>query len=124
VYVRQSTLDQVRHHHENRRRQYDLADHARRLGWTQVVVIEDDLGKSGATAAGRVGFQRLVSEVSLGHAGAVFGLDVSRLARNNRDWYHLLDLAGLMSTLIIEHLRPPASQQPLAARPQGHNERG
>jgi DNA invertase Pin-like site-specific DNA recombinase len=102
VYVRQSMLDQVRHHHESRRRQYDLADHARRLGWTQVVVIDDDLGKSGATAAGRVGFQRLVSEVSLGHAGAVFGLDVSRLARNNRDWYHLLDLAGLMSTLIID----------------------
>jgi hypothetical protein len=53
VYVRQSTLDQVRHHHESRRRQYDLADHARRLGWTQLVVIDDDLGKSGATAAGR-----------------------------------------------------------------------
>jgi len=102
VYVRQSTLDQVRHHQESRRRQYDLADHARRLGWTRVVVIDDDLGKSGATAAGRAGFQRLVAEVSLGRAGAVFGLEVSRLARNNRDWYQLLDLCGLMGTLIVD----------------------
>jgi hypothetical protein len=65
-------------------------------------VIDDDLGKSGATAAGRPGFQRLVAEVSLGHAGAVVGLDVSRLARNNRDWYQLLDLCGLANTLIID----------------------
>src|SRR5581483_10683533 len=96
VYIRQSTLDQVRHHPESRRRQYALADQARGLGWTQVVVIDDDLGKSGARAAGRPGFQRLVAEVSLGRAGAVFGLEVSRLARNNRDWYQLLDLGGLM----------------------------
>lgn len=102
VYVRQSTLDQVRHHHESRRRQYDLAGHARHLGWTHVVVIDDDLGKSGATAVGRAGFQRLVAEVSLGHVGAVFGLEVSRLARNNRDWYQLLDLCGLMGTLIVD----------------------
>jgi excisionase family DNA binding protein len=102
VYVRQSTLDQVRHHHESRRRQYDLAGHARGLGWSQVVVIDEDLGKSGATAVGRAGFQRLVAEVSLGHVGAVFGLEVSRLARNNRDWYQLLDLCGLMGTLIVD----------------------
>jgi excisionase family DNA binding protein len=102
VYIRQSSLTQVRHHHESRRRQYDLQDHARHLGWSQVIVIDDDLGKSGATAAGRPGFQRLVAEVSLGHAGAVVGLDVSRLARNNRDWYQLLDLCGLTNTLIID----------------------
>lgn len=102
VYVRQSTFDQVRHHHESRRRQYDLEGHARSLGWSQVVVIDEDQGKSGATAVGRSGFQRLVAEVSLGHAGAVFGLDVSRLARNNRDWYQLLDLCGLMNTLIVD----------------------
>src|SRR5437867_5933471 len=94
VYVRQSTFDQVRHHHESRRRQYDLQGHARTLGWNQVVVIDEDLGKSGATAVGRTGFQRLVAEVSLGHVGAVFGLEVSRLARNNRDWYQLLDLSA------------------------------
>jgi DNA invertase Pin-like site-specific DNA recombinase len=102
VYVRQSTLDQVRHHHESRRRQYDLEGHARTLGWTHVLVIDEDLGKSGATAVGRTGFQRLVAEVSLGRAGAVFGLEVSRLARNNRDWYQLLDLCGLMNTLIVD----------------------
>ncbi len=102
VYVRQSTLDQVRHHHESRHRQYAMAEHARALGWTQVVVIDDDLGKSGASAAGRLGFQRLVTEVSLGRAGAVFGLEVSRLARNNRDWYQLLDLCALMDTLIVD----------------------
>ena len=102
VYVRQSTLGQVRDHHESRRRQYELADHARRLGWSDVVVIDEDLGKSGATAVGRPGFQRLVADVSLGRAGAVLGLEVSRLARNNRDWYQLLDLCALMATLIID----------------------
>ena len=102
IYVRQSTLGQVRHHHESRRRQYGLADHARGLGWHDVVVIDDDLGKSGASASGRVGFQRLVATVGLGQAGGVFGLEVSRLARNNRDWYQLLDLCGLMNTLIID----------------------
>jgi DNA invertase Pin-like site-specific DNA recombinase len=102
IYVRQSTLDQVRHHHESRRRQYDLQGDARTLGWTEVILIDEDLGKSGATAAGRAGFQRLVTAVSLGQAGAVFGLDVSRLARNNRDWYQLLDLCGLMNTLIVD----------------------
>jgi len=102
VYVRQSTMDQVRHHQESRRRQYELAAHARALGWQDVVVIDDDLGKSGATAAGRVGFQRLVAEVSLGRAGAVFSLEVSRLARNNRDWHQLLELCGLTDTVIVD----------------------
>jgi DNA invertase Pin-like site-specific DNA recombinase len=102
VYIRQSTWDQVRHHHESRHRQYDLEGHARHFGWAQVIVIDEDLGKSGATTAGRTGFQRLVAEVSLGHAGAVFGLEVSRLARNNRDWYQLLDLCGLTNTLIVD----------------------
>jgi DNA invertase Pin-like site-specific DNA recombinase len=102
VYVRQSTLGQVRHHHESRRRQYELADKAREMGWSEVVVIDDDLGKSGASSAGRIGFQRLVTEVSLGRAGSVFSLEVSRLARNNRDWYQLLDLCALVDTLIID----------------------
>jgi DNA invertase Pin-like site-specific DNA recombinase len=102
VYVRQSTLGQVRHHHESQRLQYGLADHARALGWREVVVIDEDLGKSGASAAGRVGFQRLVATVGLGQAGAIFGSEVSRLARNNRDWYQLLDLCGLLNTLIID----------------------
>jgi excisionase family DNA binding protein len=102
VYVRQSTVDQVRHHHESRRRQYDLAAEARALGWQEVVVIDEDLGKSAATTAGRTGFQRLVVDVSLGRAGAVFSLEVSRLARNNRDWHQLLELCGLTDTVIVD----------------------
>jgi Resolvase, N terminal domain len=102
VYVRQSTVDQVRHHPESRRRQYDLAAGARALGWQEVVVIDEDLGKSGATTAGRTGFQRLVADVSLGRAGAVFSLEVSRLARNNRDWHQLLELCGLTDTVIVD----------------------
>ena len=102
VYVRQSTLDQVRHHHESRRRQYQLAERARDLGWKEVEVIDEDLGKSGASSARRTGFQRLVAEVGLGRVGAVLSIEVSRLARNNGDWYHLLDLCGLMDTIIID----------------------
>jgi DNA invertase Pin-like site-specific DNA recombinase len=102
VYVRQSTLDQVRHHHESRHRQYQLAERARGLGWKEVIVVDEDLGKSGASSAKRTGFQRLVAEVGLGRVGAVLSIEVSRLARNNRDWYHLLDLCGLMDTIIID----------------------
>lgn len=102
VYVRQSTLEQVRHHRESQRRQYGLADQARALGWREVIVIDEDLGKSGASAAGRGGFQRLVATVGLGEAGAIFSTEVSRLARNNRDWYQLLDLCGLLNTLIVD----------------------
>jgi DNA invertase Pin-like site-specific DNA recombinase len=102
VYVRQSTLDQVRHNHESRRRQYELAERARALGWNEVEVIDEDLGKSAAGSTERAGFQRLVAAVGLGQVGAVFSIEVSRLARNNRDWYHLLDLCGLMDTLIVD----------------------
>lgn len=71
IAIRQSTLGQVRYHQESRRRQYDLAERTRTLGWTQVIVIDDDLGRLGASSANRPGFQRLVAEVSLGRAGAV-----------------------------------------------------
>jgi DNA invertase Pin-like site-specific DNA recombinase len=102
VYVRQSSRDQVRHHLESQRRQYGLRDRAHELGWHEVEVIDDDLGKSGSTIDGRVGFQRLVAIVGLGQAGAVFSTEVSRFARNNRDWYQLLDLCGFMNTLIVD----------------------
>jgi DNA invertase Pin-like site-specific DNA recombinase len=102
VYVRQSTMDQVRHNHESRRRQYELADRGRALGWKEVVVIDDDLGKSGASSVEREGFQRLVAAVGLGQVGGVISIEVSRFARNNRDWYQLLDLCGLMDTLIVD----------------------
>ena len=104
VYVRQSTAMQVREHTESLERQYELAERAVAFGWleTQVVVIDADLGRSGAEATAREGFQRLVADVGLGHVGIVFGIEVSRLARNNADWYQLLDLCALTDTLIAD----------------------
>ena len=103
VYVRQSTLRQVMENRESTRRQYDLRRRARSLGWApeQICVIDSDLGLSGADSD-RKGFQRLVSEVSLGRAGIVLGLEVSRLARNNADWHRLLELCAQSDTLILD----------------------
>ena len=104
VYVRQSTLLQVQVHTESLARQYDLRQRAAGLGWPahQVVVIDEDLGRSGATAAGRSGFSELVADVGLGKAGIILALEVSRLARSNADWYQLLDLCALTDTLIAD----------------------
>jgi DNA invertase Pin-like site-specific DNA recombinase len=104
VYVRQSSLAQVQHHRESTQRQYDLRKRAVSLGWTpaQVETVDDDQGQSGASAEGRSGFQRLVSEVALGRVGAVLGLEVSRLARSCADWYRLLEVAALAGTLIVD----------------------
>ncbi len=104
VYVRQSTLRQVQQHGESTRLQYALADRARQLGWHagQVVVIDDDLGRSAASALDRPGFQRLVAEVGLGHVGLVLGIEVSRLARSCRDWHQLLEICALFDTLIAD----------------------
>ena len=104
VYVRQSTLLQVQVHTESLARQYDLRQRAVGLGWPahQVVVIDEDLGRSGATAAGRSGFSELVADVGLGKAGIILALEVSRLARSNADWYQLLDLCALTDTLIAD----------------------
>jgi len=103
VYVRQSTLNQVRHHKESQRRQYDLAQHARELGFPHVEVIDDDLGVSGTGQRERPGFARLLAAVCEGKVGAVLALEASRLARNNRDWHHLIDLCALTATLVIDH---------------------
>ena len=104
VYVRQSTLAQVDRNRESTARQYDLADRAAGLGWPRsaVRVIDDDLGVSGASAAGRSGFAELTTQVALGQVGIVLALEVSRLARSNADWYRLLDLAGVTDTLIAD----------------------
>jgi DNA invertase Pin-like site-specific DNA recombinase len=103
LYVRQSTLRQVAENQESTRRQYALRERATALGWTaeQIVVIDCDLGLSGATAE-REGFQRLVAEVGMGHAGIVLGLEVSRLARNSTDWHRLLEICALTETLILD----------------------
>jgi DNA invertase Pin-like site-specific DNA recombinase len=102
VYVRQSTPGQVEHNRESTARQYALAERACQLGWPkeQVVIIDEDLGLSGSSTDKRSGFARLTSEVALAHVGIVLGLEVSRLARNNADWYRLLELCGVTDTLI------------------------
>jgi DNA invertase Pin-like site-specific DNA recombinase len=102
VYVRQSTLHQVRNHLESRRRQYDLQNRAKELGFRQVEVIDEDLGVSGTGAKERPGFGRLLAAVCNSQAGAVLALEASRLARNNRDWHHLIDLCVLTDTLVID----------------------
>jgi DNA invertase Pin-like site-specific DNA recombinase len=102
VYIRQSSPGQVEHNRESTARQYALADRACQLGWAreQVVLIDEDLGLSGSGTDKRSGFARLTSEVALAHVGIVLGLEVSRLARNNADWYRLLELCGITDTLI------------------------
>ena len=102
VYVRQSTLHQVQHHRESRQLQYALANRARELGFAKTVVIDEDQGKSGGSLQDRPGFGQLLAAVCRGDVGAVFALDASRLARNNRDWYHLIDLCALTETLLID----------------------
>ena len=104
LYIRQSTSRQVLEHQESTQRQYGLRQQALRLGWSeeQIIVIDTDLGQSGASAADRVGFQRLVAEVSLGRAGLVLGLEVSRLARNCSDWHRLLEICAVTGTLILD----------------------
>nr|WP_307968505.1 recombinase family protein [Sinorhizobium medicae] len=150
LYVRQSSLRQVFENTESTKRQYALRDRAVALGWPieRVHVIDNDLGLSGAQSQDRDGFQRLVSEVAMGHAGIVLGLEVSRLARNNADWHRLLELAAMSRTLIMDEdgvydaasfndrmllgLKGTMSEAELrrvvqrsyAARPEGHDERG
>jgi DNA invertase Pin-like site-specific DNA recombinase len=104
IYVRQSTLAQVRHHHESTERQYALRDQALAMGWPQrsIRVLDRDLGVSGAQIAGREDFKTLVADVSMGQVGAVFALEVSRLARSNLDWHRLLELCAPTHTLVID----------------------
>jgi DNA invertase Pin-like site-specific DNA recombinase len=102
VYIRQSTMGQVAEHTESQRRQYALADSARTYGFASVTVIDDDLGRSGSGLVERPGFQKLVASVCSGSAGAVFCIEASRLARNGRDWHHLIDLCALVGTLVID----------------------
>jgi len=104
VYVRQSTLQQVLENQESTRLQYALVDRATALGWPRerVLVIDEDLGKSGADSKNRSGFQRLVAEVSMNHVGLVLGIEMSRLARSCKDWHQLLEVCALFNTLIAD----------------------
>jgi len=101
VYVRQSTADQVINNVESRRRQYGLVERARQLGWTDVSVIDDDLGRSGSGVS-RPGFEKLLAAICEGRVGVVVSIEASRLARNGRDWHTLLEFCGLVGTLIAD----------------------
>jgi len=104
LYIRQSTPRQVIENTESTKRQYALRQRAVALGWPEdrIIVIDNDLGQSGASTADREGFQRLVTEVGLGRAGIVLGLEVSRLARNSADWHRLLEICALADALILD----------------------
>jgi excisionase family DNA binding protein len=102
VYVRQSSLGQVIQNQESRRRQYGLTERARELGFSDVSVIDDDLGRSGSGLTERPGFQRLVAEVCGGEVGAIFCIEASRLARNGRDWHHLIELCGMTNAVVVD----------------------
>jgi len=102
VYVRQSSPGQLIHNQESKIRQYALVDRAHDLGFKDAVVIDDDLGRSGSGAVERPGFQRLVGEVCTGEVGAIFCIEASRLARNGRDWHHLIELCGMVGAVVID----------------------
>jgi len=102
VYLRQSSPEQVFQNQESQRRQYRLADQARELGFRDVLVIDDDLGRTGSGLVERPGFQRLVAEVCSSEVGAVFCIEASRLARNGRDWHHLIWLCGLAGAVLVD----------------------
>jgi DNA invertase Pin-like site-specific DNA recombinase len=104
VYVRQSTPRQVLDHQESRERQYALADQAVTLGWPKerVLIIDEDQGRSGKTAENRLGFHRLLAEVTMDHVGLILGLEMSRLARSSKDWHHLLELSAVFGSLLAD----------------------
>jgi DNA invertase Pin-like site-specific DNA recombinase len=104
VYIRQSSLQQVQQHSESTKLQYALTDKVQLMGWSkqQLLIIDEDLGLSGASAHGRPGFQKLVTEVTLDHVGIIVGIEISRLARSCKDWYQLLEVCALFRTLIAD----------------------
>src|ERR1700737_3543943 len=104
VYIRQSTPQQVLEHRESADRQYSLVHRATLLGWSpdRVEVVDGDQGRGGQRAGGRLGFQYLFAEVGLDHVGIIFGLEMSRLARSNKDWHQLLELCAIFRTLLAD----------------------
>ena len=128
VYVRQSDPQQVLNHRESRERQYALADHAAALGWPRdrILIIDDDQGQSGRTADQRGGFQRLLAEVTMEHVGLILGIEMSRIARNNKDWHNLLEMCAIFGTLLADEdgvYDPAGYQRQAPARPEGNDQR-
>ena len=104
IYVRQSTPGQLVNNLESQRRQYGLVDRAHQLGWVDVEVIDEDMGRSG-DGVSRPGFERLLAAVCEGRVGAVFAIEASRLARNGRDWHTLIEFCGLVGTILVDECR-------------------
>ena len=104
VYVRQSTPQQILDHRESRERQYALVNYAVALGWPsdRVLIIDDDQGLSGKTAENRSGFHRILAEVTMEHVGLILGIEMSRLARSNKDWHHLLQMCTIFGTILAD----------------------
>src|SRR5580692_4060077 len=104
IYIRQSTMGQVRFNQESTERQYNLASKAQSLGWSseRIRILDRDLGQSGARTTNREDFKTLVSDVAMGQVGAIFSLEASRLARSNQDWHRLLELCAITGTLVID----------------------
>jgi len=102
LYIRQSSPHQVMHHQESRRLQYAMKDRLQLLGWSEIETIDEDLGRSASGLVARSGFERLVAEVSLGRVGAVGARELSRLARNSRDWQQLIEVCRIVDTLLID----------------------
>lgn len=124
VYIRQSTAYQVTNNVESGRRQYGLVERARQLGWNDVQVIDDDLGRSGGGIT-RPGFEKLLAAICERRVGAVLSIEASRLARNGRDWHTLLEFCGLVGTLIVDEdgIYDPHAQRPIGAWHERHDER-
>jgi DNA invertase Pin-like site-specific DNA recombinase len=123
VYIRQSSPQQVANNLESKRRQYGLVERGRELGWSDVQVIDDDLGRT-ASGAARPGFEKMLARICEGSVGAVFSIEASRLARNGRDWHTLLEFCGLVNCLIVDDARVYDPRQPddHGARHEGNHE--
>ena len=102
LYIRQSSPHQVAHHQEGRRLQYAMRERLQQLGWSEIEVIDEDLGRSASGSVQRTGFERMVAEVSLDRVGAVAAREVSRFARNSRDWQQLIEMCRVVDTLLVD----------------------
>ena len=125
LYVRQSTASQLQHSEESRRLQYAMRSRIHDLGWQQIETIDDDLGRSASGTTERRGFERMVAEVGLGHVGAVCAREVSRFARNSRDWQQLVEMCRLVDTLLVDHdtVYDPIEAIPIVSGRGGGNQR-
>ena len=126
LYVRQSSAYQVSHNLESQKLQYAMQDRLHQLGWKEIEVIDEDLGRSAAGTQTRTGFERMVAEVCLGHVGAVAAREVSRFARNSREWQQLVEVCRIVDTVLDrsgDRVRATAEQRSVAARLKGQPER-